>query len=80
MGEVWNIEEEKNNQKFLFFELKDFDICNIYILADILGNCRKSRFIEKERRLMKTKFNNFFYLSYLKDFIFLKYICNMYKL
>ena len=34
-----------NDEKFLLFDLQDFNICKIYILADIYGNCRKSRFI-----------------------------------
>ena len=42
---------------FLFFYVKDFIfdryICNMYILADIKWNCRKSRYIKKQRRLLK---------------------------
>ena len=38
-----------SNNNFTLFDLKDFisnmHICKIYILADIEGNCRKSRFI-----------------------------------
>ena len=72
-------------KKFQFLNLKDFSfykyICKMYILADIKRNCRKSRFIQKRRRLLK-KFDKqkkivFFYLN---DFIFHKYICKMYKL
>ena len=74
MREVWKIEEEKNNQKFLFFELKDFDICKIYILADILGNCRQPRFIEKERRLLKKNLIIFLYILSKRFDIFKVYL------
>ena len=62
---------------FLFFYLKDFKfdkyICNMYNLADIKRNCRKSRFIKEQRRLLnKTKKKIGFFNE--KDFIFYKYI------
>ena len=52
----------------------------MYILADIKRNCRKSRFMQKQRRLLKkfrNKKNEFFNE---KDSIFYKYICKMYIL
>ena len=57
---------------FLFFNLKDFIfykfICNMYFFADIKSNCRKSRFIIEQRRLLKNvKTKNL-------------YICKMYIL
>ena len=49
--------KKKLNKKFLLFNLKDFisdkHICKMYILVDIKGNCKKSRLIKEERRLLK---------------------------
>ena len=47
-------------KKFLIFYLKDLKfykhICKMYILVDIWGNCKKSRFIYEERRFKKKRF------------------------
>ena len=51
IGAVKRDEEKKSNNKFLLFDLKDFNICKIYILVDIQGNCRKSRFIQERKNL-----------------------------
>ena len=57
--------------KLLYFKY----ICEMYILANI-QNYRKSRFIKKQKRLVI----NFKQFYDLKDFIFIRYFCKMYKL
>ena len=52
----------------------------MYILADIKRNCRKSRFIEEQRRLFIFSDTKKFLLFNVKDFIFNKYICKIYIL
>ena len=54
----------------------------MYILADIKWNCRKLRFIQKQRRLLKKNKDKKLYFD-LKDFIFWFkrfYILNICKL
>ena len=49
----------------------------MFILAVIKRNCRKSRFIQEQRRLLKKKIlKNVVFNE--KDFIVYKYICKMY--
>ena len=68
----------KNNVKDFIFNKYVF---KIYILADIKLNCRKSRFIQKQRRLLKKNiFKKKIVFFYLKDCIFHKYFFKMYKL
>ena len=53
----------------------------MYISADIKYNCRKSRFTQKERRLfLEKKIIKKILIYNLKDFIYYKFICKMYKL
>ena len=52
----------------------------MYILADIKRNCRKSRFIKEQRRLLIFTDTKKFVFFNVKDFIFLKYICKIYIL
>ena len=58
----------------------------MYILADVKWNCKNSRFIYEQRQLLKKYLNKkfvifvFYVFFYLKDLIFYKYICKMYKL
>ena len=42
----------------------------MYILADIKKNCRKSRFIKEQRRLLIFSYTKKFLLFNVKDFIF----------
>ena len=49
----------------------------MYILADITRNCRKSRFIKEQRRLLIFSDTKKFLLFNVKDFIFNKYICEI---
>ena len=70
---------------FDFFNLKDFlfykYICEVYNLANIRRNCKKSRFMYEQRRRRLKNFSNKKLLFFkLKDFIFYKHICKMYTL
>ena len=50
----------------------------MYILADIKCNCKKSRFYRnKDDDFKKITLKNFLYFD-VYDFIFSKYICEMY--
>ena len=51
----------------------------MYIFADIKWNCRKSSFVLKQRRRLKT-FKTENHIFNFKDFIFDKYNCEMYIL
>ena len=52
----------------------------MYILADIKRNCRQSRFLKEQRRLLIFSDIKKFLLFNVKDFIFNKYICAIYIL
>ena len=52
----------------------------MYILADIKRNCRISRFIKEQGRLLIFSYAKKILLLNVKDFIFNLYICEIYIL
>ena len=52
----------------------------MYILADMIKKGSKSRFIKEQRRRLKKFIRKTFLFFNVKDFIFNKYICEIYIL